>query len=126
MIFERKRKILLVDDEPALLMALKIRLEANGFNILEASDGQMALDKAMADKPDLIILDVMLPKIDGYAICKTLKTDASKKTIPIIILSARAQTEDAQKAKEAGADAYLTKPIKSDILLAKVNELLKK
>lgn len=120
-----KKKILLVDDEPALRMGLKIRLEANGFQVLEASDGQMALDKARSEKIDAIILDVMLPVIDGYKVCRMLKFDEKYKNIPIIMLTARAQSQDEQMSKEVGANAYLTKPIKSEILIAKINEFVK-
>ncbi|MFC1590851.1 response regulator transcription factor, partial [Candidatus Omnitrophota bacterium] len=84
-----------------------------------------ALDKARTVNPDLMLLDVMLPVVDGYKVCRTLKQDDKFKNIPIIMLTARAQTQDEQMAKAAGADAYLTKPIKSDILLAKIEELLK-
>ena len=123
--FAKKKRILIVDDEPALRMGLKVRLEAQNFEILEASDGQAALDKAKSENPDLIILDVMLPGIDGYKVCRMLKFDEQYKSIPIIMLTARAQVQDEQTSKQVGADAYLTKPPKSDILIAKINELIK-
>jgi len=124
--FEKKKRILIVDDEPALRMGLKIRLEAHNYEVLEAADGQTALDKAKGENPDLIILDVMLPGIDGYKICRMLKFDDNYKNIPIIMLTARAQAQDEQTSKQVGADAYLTKPPKADILLGKISELLKK
>lgn len=119
-----KKKILLVDDEQDMVYAVKMQLEADGFRVLTAPDGQEGLDKARKEKPDLIILDLMLPKIDGYKICRMLKFDEKYKNIPVIIYTARAQEADEKLGYEVGADAYLTKPFDPQKLLAKINELL--
>lgn len=119
-----KKKILLVDDEQDMVYAVKMQLEASGFKVLTAQDGQEGLDKARKENPDLIILDLMLPRIDGYKICRMLKFDEKYKNIPVIIYTARAQEADEKLGYEVGADAYLTKPFDPKKLLAKINELL--
>lgn len=121
-----KKKILLVDDEMQLAEVVKMRLEANGYDVLTAYDGKDAFDKARTQKPDLIILDLMLPKIDGYKVCRMLKFDDKFKSIPIILFTARAQDSDVALGKEVGADAYITKPFEPEILLSKIKELLEK
>ncbi len=119
------KRILLVDDEEALVELLKMRLEVNGYEVLEASDGEEGLDKARKEKPDLIILDLMLPKIDGYKVCRMLKFDEKYKKIPIILFTARAQESDKKVGEEVGCDCYITKPFDPQILLAKIKELIK-
>ena len=119
------KKILVVDDEFDLVEMVTMRLEANNYQVISALDGQEGLDKARNEKPDLIILDLMLPKIDGYKVCRMLKFDEKYKQIPIILFTARAQESDMKLGEEVGADAYLTKPFEPGILLAKVSELLK-
>lgn len=118
------KKILIVDDEAELVDLVKIRLEAAGYEVAKAFDGQEGLDKAKLEKPDLILLDIMMPKMDGYKVCGLLKMDARFKKIPIILFSAKAQKEDAELAKEVGADLYITKPFEAPVLLAKIKELL--
>ena len=120
-----KKKILLVDDEKDMVYAVRLQLEANHFEVLTAADGQEALDKSRREKPDLIILDVMLPKIDGYKVCRMLKFDDKYKHIPIIMFTARAQKSGEKLGFEVGADAYLTKPFEPQMLLRKIKELLK-
>lgn len=120
-----KKKILLVDDEPQLVDVVKMRLEANDYEVISAYDGQEALDKVKKDRPDLIILDLMLPKIDGYKVCRMLKFDQKYKEIPVIFFTARAQEEDMKLGKEVGSDAYIIKPFEPQALLAKMKELLK-
>ncbi|MDD5449477.1 MAG: response regulator [Candidatus Omnitrophica bacterium] len=119
------RKILIVDDEADLVEVIKIRLEAAGFSTIIAHDGQEGLNKARKDNPDLIILDLMLPKIDGYKVCAMLKRDQRYMKIPIVMLTARAQESDMKLSKEVGADAYITKPFEPQALLGKIEELLK-
>ena len=119
-----KKKILLVDDEQDMIYAVQMQLEASNFKVLTAMDGQEGLDKARAEKPDLIILDLMLPRIDGYKVCRMLKFDEKYKKIPVIIYTARAQEADEKLGYEVGADAYMTKPFDPRKLLAKINELL--
>lgn len=120
-----KKRLLLVEDEADLVEVVKIRLEANGYEVLTASDGQQALDRARGENPDLIILDLMLPKIDGYKVCRMLKFDEKYKHIPVIMFSARAQESDKKLGLEVGADAYLTKPFDPVLLISKIKELLK-
>jgi DNA-binding response OmpR family regulator len=119
------KKILTVDDEEFILEMMKSRLEANGYTVIQASEGQTGLQLARSEKPDLIILDLMLPKLDGYRVCRLLKFDDNFKHVPILILTARIQEEDRKLALEAGADAYDTKPFDPQKLLAKIKELLK-
>ena len=119
-----KKRILLVDDEPKMLNMVKRRLEANGYEVVTASDGQEGFDKAKAETPDLMILDLMLPKIDGYKICGLLKNDARYSKIPVIMFTARAQEADKKLGEEMGANAYITKPFEPDALLSKIVELL--
>lgn len=113
-----------MDDEKDLTYAVSLQLEANNFEVLLANDGQEALEIARRKKPDLIILDLMLPKIDGFKVCRMLKFDEKYKNIPIILFTARAQEADKKLGKEVGADCYITKPFDSKELLAKINELL--
>ena len=119
-----KKKILIVDDESDLVEMLSIRLEASGYQVITASDGQEGLHKAQTEKSDLIILDLMLPKIDGYKVCRMLKFDEKYRQIPIILFTARAQEADIKLGEEVGADAYVTKPFEPDILLGKITQLL--
>ena len=120
-----KKRILVIDDEADLVEMLSLRLQINGYEVLTASDGQEGQEKAREDKPDLIILDLMLPKIDGYKICLMLKFDEKYKNIPIILFTARAQETDISLGEEVRADAYIVKPFEPDILLAKIKELIK-
>jgi len=120
-----KKRILLVDDEKDLLEVVKLRLEASGYEVLVSADGQSALEAARREKPDLIILDLMLPKLDGYKVCRMLKFDEKYKFIPIIMFSARGQETDKQLGKEVGADAYITKPFEPKVLIEKIDELIK-
>ena len=120
-----KARILVVDDEVDLCDALTMRFEANDYKVLKAIDGQTALELAQREMPDLIILDVMLPKLDGYKICRMLKFDDKYKHISIILFSAKALDSDKDTGMEVGADAYITKPFEASVLLAKVEELLK-
>jgi len=118
------KRILVVDDETQLVEMVKMRLEASGYEVLSAYDGQEALDKARAEKPDLIVLDLMLPKLDGYKVCRMLKFDEKYKSIPIILFTARAQESDKEMGSQVGADAYMIKPFEPQVLLSKIKEFL--
>lgn len=120
----RKTRILLIEDDLDMAEAIRLRLEANDFEIIVAHDGMEGLNKARTENPDLIILDVMLPKLDGFNLCRMLKFDEKHKSILIIILSAKVQKTDIERGKEVGADAYITKPFKAEELLAKIKELI--
>jgi two-component system, OmpR family, alkaline phosphatase synthesis response regulator PhoP len=119
------KKILAVDDEQDILSMLKMRLEASGYEIITASDGNTAYNTAKAEIPDLIILDLMLPGMDGYQVCRLLKFDEKYKQIPIIMLTAKGQQEDKDWGAKAGADCYMTKPFEAKELLNKIKEFLK-
>ena len=120
------KTILLVDDEPDLLESLAIRFKASGYNVLTAVDGLDALQKARTLSPNLIILDLMLPKMDGYKVARLLKFDNRYCHIPILILSARGQDLDKEMGKNAGADDYMVKPFDSMDLISRVERLLAK
>jgi len=119
------KKILIVDDEPSLVMLVSTRLKTHGYEVISAGDGQTGLDMAKKEKPDLIILDLMLPKMDGYKVCGLLKKDTRYSKIPIILFSARDQEEDKIQGMELGANAYIAKPFTPQILLEKIEELTK-
>src|SRR4030042_1202321 len=119
-----KRKILVLEDEAELTGAIQIRLDEAGYEVLTAYDGQEALEKARVENPDLIILDLMLPKLDGYKVCRMLKFDEKYKKIPVIMFTARAQDSDKKLGEEVGANVYLTKPFDPQMLLSKIAELL--
>jgi len=119
------KKILVVDDEPDISKLIKARMESAGYSVFTAFDGAEALKAVKENMPDLILLDVMLPKMDGYQVCRLLKFDEKSKHIPIIMLTARAGESDKEKSVEAGADAYLTKPFQTEELLSKISSLLK-
>ena len=118
------QKILVVDDEPSIVKMVGKRLEAAGYEVVVAMDGQEALEKVQEARPDLILLDLMLPKVDGYEVCKSLKQAPATHAIPIIIVSARTQNSDQLYGYECGADAYLCKPFHSQDLLKQVAEFL--
>ncbi len=119
------KKILIIEDEEAIRFILEKRLRDAGYLPIPAENGIEGLNKARKENPDLIILDLMLPGIDGYQVCSMLKRDRRYAHIPIIILTARIQQKDYELAMELGADAFLTKPFESQVLLSKIEELLK-
>ncbi len=124
MILEEKQRILLVDDEPQLVKVIKMRLEGAGYSVLAARTGQQALKLVKEEKPDLIILDIVMPDIDGFQICNILRSQYKTSHIPIIFLSAMRGVEDKIKGFNIGADDFLTKPFVSGELLARVNNIL--
>lgn len=121
-----KNTILIVEDQAAIIDLVRMRLEANNYEVITAGDGQEGLDKARKENPDLIILDVMLPKMHGYKVCKTLKDDPKYNEIPIILATGRAPHEVRKMGREAGADAYISKPFEAKVLLSTIKELLEK
>ncbi|MFA5085712.1 MAG: response regulator [Candidatus Omnitrophota bacterium] len=118
------KRILIVDDEVQLVEMVKMRLESAGYEVITAYDGEEGLNMAKKDKPDLIMLDLMLPKMDGYKVCGLLKNDALYSGIPVIMFTARAQEEDLRFGKDLGAEDYLTKPFDPKILFSKIKGLL--
>lgn len=119
------KRILVVDDEEDIVKLVKTYLEYHRYEVITANDGQEGLEKVKTEKPDLIVLDLMLPKINGYKVCGLLKKDTRYAKIPVVMFSAKAQEEDVKLGQEVGADAYITKPYEPEVLLAKIKELLK-
>jgi len=121
-----QKKILVVDDEADLVETVRFPLEMEGFNVLVSYNGEDALNQARKEKPDLILLDLMLPKLDGYKVCRLLKFDEKYKHIPILMLTAKTQEKDKLLGKETGADEYITKPFDIDDLMKRVKAYLQK
>lgn len=119
-----KPRILLVDDEPSIVKMVGKRLEVEGFEVLIAVDGQEGLTKAQAEQPDLIILDLMLPTLNGYEVCTMLKQDTRYQRIPIILFTAKAQDKDEKLGMECGANAYVRKPFRAQELLERIRSLI--
>ena len=117
--------ILVVDDNDMNVDILRTRLTAHGYQIITASDGQQALDSARSEQPDLILLDIMMPKIDGITVCRELKADATLPFMPIIMVTAKADSKDIVAGLDAGADEYLTKPLDHAALVARVRSMLR-
>lgn len=118
------KKILLVDDEAHILNILKFNLMKKGYEIVTAVDGEKALQVLSSTVPDLLIIDVMMPKMTGYDVCNELKKDDRFKGMPIVMLSAKSQAEDLKKAEELGVVCYMTKPFSPIALVNKVQELI--
>ena len=118
------QKILVCDDEANIRNIMDFSLEAEGFLVVPTADGESALQAAMTEEPDLVILDVMMPGADGLTVCRELKQNPRTRHIPILILTARAGKDAREQGLEAGADEYITKPFSPQRLVDKVNELL--
>ena len=120
-----KRRVLVVDDEPNIAKIVKKQLEVSGYDVIVAGDGEIALTKVREEHPDVILLDVMLPKRNGYEVLGILKQDEQLRRIPVIMLTARAQQPQDQDASLGhGADAYLAKPFQLEELVEQVQALL--
>lgn len=117
-----KKRILIVDDEKDIVESIRFKLEHEGFDCLVAYDGEDGLLKARGENPDLILLDIMLPKMDGYKVCRLLKFDENYRNIPIIMLTAKVQEADKLLGKETGADEYVVKPFLMDALLTTIRK----
>jgi DNA-binding response OmpR family regulator len=121
---ERVPVVLIVDDEEDIRLVLQARLETAGFQVRTAINGMEALDRIRSNPPDLVILDVMLPGIDGFGVCAMIKRDQRFSRIPVILLTARSQPQDRATGAALGADAHLLKPFRAEELLAEVRRLL--
>ena len=119
-----QKRILVTDDDPVILRLLQVNLELEGYDVLLAHHGEEAYELAVAEHPDLIILDIMMPRMDGYETCEKLKATETTKDIPIVFLSAKAQQSDIEKGKEYGVSDYLTKPFDPTELLDVVERLI--
>ncbi|MGD9015265.1 MAG: response regulator, partial [Candidatus Omnitrophota bacterium] len=104
------KKILVVDDEPNIVDVISTRLKANNYEVVAACDGLQALELAKKERPDLVILDLMLPKMDGYQVCNQLKSEDDLKDIPIIMLTSLGKANEIKEGLDKGADAYVAKP----------------
>ena len=118
------KKILVVDDEQMTTDLAKTFLEKHGFEVVIASDGEEALELAQEQVPDLILLDVMLPTIDGFEVCKKLKDNATFKNTPILMFTAKGLSSDVEKGEAAGADEYIVKPFSGKALVATIRKHL--
>jgi adenylate cyclase len=118
-------RVLIVDDTPANVDILQMRLRAHGYEIVTAADGEEAIAAVHATTPDLILLDVMMPRLDGFEVCRRLRADASLPFIPIILVTAKADSKDIVAGLEAGGDEYLTKPVDQAALVARVKSMLR-
>jgi two-component system, OmpR family, response regulator MprA len=123
---ERKLRLLVVDDEQAIVDFIKLGMRYEGFQVEQAGDGYIAIDLAQRLQPDVIILDVMLPTMDGLEVCRRLRESEATANIPILMLTAKDEVRDRVTGLEAGADDYLTKPFSFDELLARVRALLRR
>jgi two-component system alkaline phosphatase synthesis response regulator PhoP len=119
-----KGKILVVDDEIYIVHILDFSLGMEGYEVVTALDGEQALEKLQSDRPDLIVLDIMMPKLDGYEVCKAIKSDPETRQIPVILLSAKGRNVDQKLGFEVGADDYITKPFSPRKLVERINQLL--
>jgi DNA-binding response OmpR family regulator len=117
-------RILIIEDEAPMRRALTDLLAAEGYRVLAAVDGENGLQRALAEKPDLILLDIMMPKLDGFALCAELRRMANP--VPVVMLTAKGQIEDRVSGLDVGADDYLVKPFSTDELLARVRALLRR
>jgi DNA-binding response OmpR family regulator len=120
----RKTRILIVEDEPAMIAGLRDNFEYEGYEVISAENGQAGLERALADDPDLVVLDVMMPRMSGLDVCKQLK--AKRPAVPIIMLTARGQEIDKVVGLELGADDYVTKPFSIRELMARVKAVLRR
>jgi DNA-binding response OmpR family regulator len=116
--------VLVVEDDPVILRLLEVNFELEGFTVLLAHDGAEGIAVARTHRPDVVITDIMMPRTSGLELVESLKADPDTKAIPIILLSAKAQTSDLKIGLEAGADDYVTKPFEPLDLVERVNELL--
>jgi len=117
-------RVMAVDDDPVIRGLLEVNLEMEGHDVVTAVDGQDALDKVRLDAPDLILLDVMMPNVNGWQVAEQLKADPAFRHIPVVFLSARAMEADVRKGTDLGVDSYVTKPFDPIDLMELVNRLL--
>ena len=114
------KRILVVDDEPRVREMIEFRLRLFGYEVLQAADGREALEVAIREQPDLVLLDVMMPELDGFQVCSRLKQEESTKDIPVVMLTAKAEAKDVTRAFNSGAVDYVVKPYDPVVLQQKV------
>jgi DNA-binding response OmpR family regulator len=120
------KDILIVDDEPGIVAPIQFLMKQQGYNVMIAENGEDALELIYKYKPDLVLLDIMLPTIDGYEVCEIVRLNPDTRSVKIIFLTAKGREVEIAKGMALGADAYIVKPFSNAELVAKVNELLKK
>jgi DNA-binding response OmpR family regulator len=118
------KRVLIADDEPNIVISLEFLMEQAGYETRVATNGQEALDLTASFHPDLVLLDIMLPLKSGYEVCQQLKSDPATRAIKVVVLSAKGRDVEVAKARELGADAYITKPFSTRDLVARVREML--
>lgn len=121
-----RKKILIVEDEESLLKLESILLTSKGYDVKGVSNGQAALDAISEEHPDLVLLDIMLPEIDGFEVCRRIKSQENTRHIPVIMLTAKKSREDMARGEKVGADWYITKPFKSAMVIETIQRFLSK
>lgn len=121
-----KKKILIVEDEESLLKLESILLTSKGYDVRGVVNGQAALDAIAEELPDLVLLDIMLPEIDGFEVCRRIKSNPETKHLPVIMLTAKKSREDMARGEKVGADWYITKPFKSAMVIETIQRFLAK
>lgn len=119
-----QKKILVVDDDPYILMSLEFLMKKNGFDVMVARNGREALELVEKQVPHIVLLDIMMPDVDGYAICKHIKSSKKLKDARVVFMSAKSKESDIQKGYDLGASLYVTKPFSTRQLLKQVQELI--
>lgn len=122
---ERQHRVLIIDDEPDILCLLSLHLKLNNYQVFQSSNGKKGIEIAQMEKPDIVVLDVMMPEMDGFEVAKALKENPDTSPIPLIFLTARTQTEDKIKGLMVGADDYLIKPFDFEELQLRIKRCLK-
>ena len=117
-------RILIVDDEPNIVLALELLMKREGYEIRTVGDGEAAVEAAKQFRPDLILLDVMMPRMDGYEVCQRLRADPALKDVAIVMLTAKGREVEREKGMALGADLYITKPFSTRDVVSKVREVL--
>lgn len=121
---EGAKKILLVEDEKNIILGVKTCLELVNYKAVVVQDGEKAIEAAVKEQPHLVLLDLMLPKVDGFEVCRQLKSREETKHIPVIVLTAKTAEEDREKARAAGADSYMTKPFRPEELWQEIKRFI--
>lgn len=119
-----KAKVLVVDDEPNILMSLEFLMRKSGYEVFIARNGAEALQLVHEQRPQVLVLDIMMPEVDGYEVCQAIKTNPALQQIRVIFLSAKSKESDIEKGYAAGADLYLTKPFSTKELVQHIQELI--
>lgn len=119
-----KKKILIVEDEESLLKLESILLTSKGYEVRGVANGRAALDAVAEEQPDLVLLDIMLPEIDGFEVCQRIKENAATAHIPVVMLTAKKSREDMARGEKVGADWYITKPFKSTMVIETIQRFL--